>query len=148
MTLPLRLLYIAILQVILTSIITYYLVSNEYRVLSNKSVKALESFLINQKKQELKNYTAIALSSVEHIYKLNNKDEEIQSVVADFVNNMLYNGDDGYFFIYDHKGNNVVHPKEPNRVGKNWWNLEDNNGEKIIQVLINNGRRFGWSCNT
>lgn len=150
MTLPLRLLYIAILQVILTSIITYYLVSNEYRVLSNKSVKALESFLINQKKQELKNYTAIALSSVEHIYKLNNKDEEIQSVVADFVNNMLYNGDDGYFFIYDHKGNNVVHPKEPNRVGKNWWNLEDNNGEKIIQVLINNGKaggdyyRYNW----
>lgn len=151
MTLPLRLLYIAILQVILTSIITYYLVSNEYRELSDKSVKALESFLVAQKEQELKNYTAIALSSVEHIHALNKENsKEVQTVVTNIVNNMLYNGDDGYFFIYDNKGNNIVHPKEPNRVGKNWWNLEDSNGKNVIQALMKKAQsgggfyRYNW----
>jgi len=152
MTLPLRLLYIAIFQVILTSIITYYLVSNEYRELSDKTVKALESFLITQKEQELKNYTSIALSSVEHMYPLDkNSDEKIKDIVAETIENMLYNGDDGYFFIYDEEGNGVVHPKESYRVGKNWWDLEDSNGEKIIQVLIRNAQsggdfyRYNWS---
>ena len=105
MTLPLRLLYIAIFQVILTSIITYYLVSNEYRELSVKTVKELEIFLIKQKEQELKNYTSIALTSVEHMYpKDKNNDNKVKAVVADIVENMLYNGDDGYFFIYDING--------------------------------------------
>lgn len=151
MTLPLRLLYLTVLQVILTSIITYYLVSNEYRELSIKSVNALESFLIEQKEQELKNYASIALSSVEHLHTIKGSDEgENKDVISGIVENMLYNGDDGYFFIYDNKGNGIVHPKEPERVGKNWWELEDSNGEKIIQILINNAQigggfhRYNW----
>jgi len=143
MTLPLRLLYIAVFQVILTSVITYYLVSNEYRELSVKTVKALESFLIKQKEQELKNYTSIALTSVEHMYPSDkSNDNKVKGV---------YNGDDGYFFIYDVHGNNVVHPKQPNRVGKSWWDLRDSNGEMIIQVLIKNAQkggdfyRYNWS---
>ncbi|WP_159821911.1 cache domain-containing protein [Colwellia sp. 20A7] len=152
MTLPLRLLYIAIFQVILTSIITYYLVSNEYRELSVKTVKELESFLIKQKEQELKNYTSIALTSVEHMYPSDkSNDNKVKMVVADIVENMLYNGDDGYFFIYDTNGNSVVHPKQPNRVGQSWWDLRDDNGEMIIQVLIKNAQkggdfyRYNWS---
>lgn len=144
MTLPLRLLYIAVFQVILTSLITYYLMTNEYRDLSYKNVKALESFLINQKEQELKNYTSIALTSIEHMYNLFDADENInKKIVTDVLQNMLYNGDDGYFFIYDDTGKSIVHPKEPDRVGKNWWNLEDDNGEKIIQNLIRNAQNGG-----
>lgn len=152
MTLPLRLLYITVFQVILTSIITYYLVSNEYQELSVKTVKELEIFLIKQKEQELKNYTSIALTSIERMYPEDKKnDKKIQGVVATIVENMLYNGDDGYFFIYDVEGNNVVHPKQPSRVGKNWWDLKDSNGELIIQVLIKNAQnggdfyRYNWS---
>ncbi|MDO7084833.1 cache domain-containing protein [Pseudocolwellia sp. AS88] len=136
----------------MTSVITYYLVSNEYRELSVKTVKALESFLIKQKEQELKNYTSIALTSVEHMYPSDkSNDNKVKGVVADIVENMLYNGDDGYFFIYDVHGNNVVHPKQPNRVGKSWWDLRDSNGEMIIQVLIKNAQkggdfyRYNWS---
>lgn len=144
MTLPIRLLYFTILQVILTSIITYYLVSSEYKDLSVKTVHSLESFLIAQKEQELKNYTSIALSSVEHLRLIEkNSETEMKQVVSSIVENMLYNGDDGYFFIYDQEGNGIVHPKEPNRVGRNWWGLEDNNGEKIIQTLITNAKEGG-----
>ncbi len=151
MTLPLRLLYLTVFQVIFTSIITYSLVSNEYRDLSIKSVKTLENFLIEQKQQELKNYASIALSSVEHLHTLDKNDGNTnKEVVAAIVEKMLYNGDDGYFFIYDNVGNGIVHPKEPNRVGQNWWELEDNNGEKIIQILVANAQagggfhRYNW----
>jgi len=127
-------LYISVIQVILTAFITYYLVTNQYRELSENNVHTLESFLISQKEQELENYTAIALSSVEHMYDVIGNNDQIG--VEDMFKNMLYNGDDGYFFIYDDQGVAIVHPKEPARVGKTWWELEDENGDKIIQILL------------
>ena len=56
---------------------------------------------------------------------------------------MLYNGDDGYFFMYDKDGLNIVHPKEPYRVGKTWWDMEDNAGNKVIQELLKNAQHGG-----
>lgn len=145
MTLPLRLLYVAVLQVILTSFITYFLITDEYRDLSEKNVIILENFLIEQKKQTLKNYTSIALTSVNQAYDAPEKyrNQTAQETVADTFNGLVYNGDDGYFFIYDAQGNSIVHPKESYRVGKNWWHLEDSNGEKIIQLLIQNAKNGG-----
>ena len=144
MTLPLRMFYIAIVQVILTSFIIYYLVTSQYRELSGMNVKTLESFFIAQKEQELKNYTSIALSSVEHIYKLSEEtNQEKQINVADIFENIRYNVDDGYFFIYDNKAVAIVHPIEPDRVGESWWDLEGDNGDKIIQILLENAHNGG-----
>lgn len=141
MTIPLRMLYISVIQVILTSFITYYFVTHQYQELSKNNVQTLEAFLISQKEQELKNYTAIALSSVEHMYELF-KDKNKLSV-EDIFKNILYNDDDGYFFIYDNAGVAIVHPKEQDRVGKSWWDLEDDNGENTIQILLANAHRGG-----
>ena len=144
MILPVRLFIIAGLQVLLTAVITYFFVSNEYRDLSQQSLETLENFLIEQKKQEIKNYTSLAVSAVEHIYLPSTPDNHVaKALVTNVLDNMLYNGDDGYFFIYDNKGNSIAHPKEPFRIGENWWNLEDEKGNKIIQILISNAQKGG-----
>jgi two-component system NarL family sensor kinase len=107
-----RLMLIAVLQVVLTSLVTYYFVTKEYRDLSSESLITLEKFLIDQKKQELKNYTALAKSSVNHLYSQSIPDNTaIKSVVAQIFDGLLYNGDDGYFFVYDGNGTNISHPK-------------------------------------
>ncbi|MEM5527700.1 cache domain-containing protein [Gammaproteobacteria bacterium AS21] len=141
---PLRFLYLTVIvQVLLTSVITYYLVTDEYRKLSSESLKTLESFFYQQKKQELKNYTALATAAVKHLSLTGEANSQLQKdKVADILNLMLYDGDDGYFFIYDETGTNISHPKESFRVGKNWWELE-NRGEKIIQILIKNAQAGG-----
>jgi len=144
MFLPTRLLYIAAFQVILMSIATYFFVTSEYRTLSSQSLQAIDHFLIEQKKQELKNYTSLAVSAVEELYHVKEPNiKEAQIKVAKVLNNMLYNGDDGYFFVYDGEGNSIAHPKEPFRIGKNWWNLENKKGEKTIQILISNAKSGG-----
>lgn len=135
---------IAVLQVVLTSLVTYYFVTKEYRDLSSDSLITLEKFLIDQKKQELKNYTALAKSSVNHLYSQSIPDDTpVKRVVSQIFNGLLYNGDDGYFFVYDGSGTNISHPKEPFRIGKNYWELEDKSGEKIIQILLNNAKNGG-----
>ena len=144
MTLPLRLLFVAVLQVVLTSIITYYLVTDEYRGLSSQSVDTLENFLIEQKHQELKNYTLLAVSAMTDAYENSDiDDKQAKARVTEIIHDMTYSGRDGYFFVYDGEGNGVVHPKEPYRVGKNWWELEGENGDKTIQILVANAKAGG-----
>ncbi|MBL4822337.1 MAG: cache domain-containing protein [Colwellia sp.] len=152
MNLPLKLLYIAIFQVILTSIAVFFFFSSEYRQLSSQSLHSVENFLLEQKKRELKNYTALAVSSVEHLFAgEKNIDPQAQANVVSLLNNLLYNGEDGYFFVYSSDGVNIAHPKESFRVGENWWDLEDNKGEKIVQILIKKAQagggfhRYKWS---
>jgi len=152
MNFPLKLLYIAVIQVILTSMVVFFFFSSEYRELSSQSLRSVEGFLLEQKKRELKNYTALAISSVEHMFAGEKKiDQQAQTNVVNLLNNLLYNGDDGYFFVYRSDGVNIAHPKEPFRVGKNWWDLEGDKGEKIIQILIEKAQagggfhRYKWS---
>jgi len=144
MILPIRLFYIAVIQVILTSIVIYFFVSSEYLTLSQHNLKTLETFLINQKKQELKNYTSLASAAIKHLHpeaEPNAKSKQL--AIRNLINELLYNGDDGYFFVYDDKGVNIAHPKEPQRVGESWWELESDRGNKIIQRLVNNAKSGG-----
>ncbi|MFP3615565.1 cache domain-containing protein, partial [Paraburkholderia sp. SIMBA_050] len=45
-------------------------------------------------------------------------------------------GPDGYFFVYDLHGNSLMHPREPERVGHNFWSMRDPQGALTIQQLI------------
>ena len=144
MSFSLRIQLFAVTQVILTAFLTYFFVTNEYRDLSNENVKTLESFLISQKQQELQNYTAIAKASIEHIYAAAAADDEVaKKKVADILSTLIYNGHDGYFFVYDDKGTNIVLPTEPYRVGQNYWDITNDKGEKTIQILIENAKNGG-----
>lgn len=152
MNLPLKLLYIAVFQMILTSTVVFFFFSSEYRELSSQSLHSVESFLIEQKKRELKNYTALAVASVQHIFSdENTTSQQAKSNAINLLNNLLYNGDDGYFYVYRSDGVNIAHPKESFRVGKNWWHLESDQGEKIVQILIEKAQagggfhRYKWS---
>lgn len=146
MILPLRLLYITVIQVILTSIVIFFFVTNEYRTLSNNNLQTLKTFLLNQKKQELQNYTSLAQAAIKHTNPINtdeNDKKAKQNAVENLLNQLLYNGNDGYFFAYNDEGVNIAHPKEPYRIGKSWWTLEDDSGKKIIQLLISNAKSGG-----
>lgn len=152
MNLPLKLLYVAIFQVILTSVMVFFFFSSEYRELSSQSLQSVENFLLEQKKRELKNYTALAVSSVEHMFSGEETiNQQTQDDVVNLLNNLLYNGDDGYFYVYRSDGVNIAHPKEPFRVGKSWWDLESDKGEKIVQILLRKAKdgggfhRYKWS---
>lgn len=93
----------AVIQVILTALFTYIFVTNEYRDLSEQNVATLEAFLIEQKQQELKNYTEIAKASIQHIYAGAAKDDPVaQELVANILSTLIYDGHDGYFLSLIH----------------------------------------------
>ncbi|MBU2414895.1 MAG: cache domain-containing protein, partial [Gammaproteobacteria bacterium] len=62
-------------------------------------------------------------------------DAEAQSRVKKILEGLSYE-DDGYFFAYEMSGINLVHPTQPDFVGKNLWNFQDRTGNYLIQGLI------------
>ncbi len=92
------------------------------------------------RREELKNYTQIAVNAVEHIYKNTaDNDVEAQHMVTDIFRGLRY-GDDGYFFVYDYQGNSIVNPQKTHLEGQNLWYLRDSNGVYVIRSLVREGK--------
>ena len=99
--------------------------------------------MLAAKKSELLNYLRLAQTSIRHIYEGATPDDLVAKRRVKEVLNALTYGPDGYFFVYDYEGNNLVHPKQPHRVGNNWLDLKDPFGNFVIQNLIKRAKEGG-----
>lgn len=136
MELKQKILLLAILPLVVSIVSITFIVTQQSKELSEKAIEVFETKLLSAKKEELKNYISLAKTAIDHIYS----DDSIplaraQAEAREILNDLEF-GPDGYFYVYDYKGNNIVHPKQPKRVGNNWWDLEDANGNLVIRNLI------------
>jgi len=119
------------------------LVTHQTQSLSEGEIASFKKTMLTAKKAELLNYLSLAESSIRHIYDpAGPGDEGAKGQVKEILHGLTY-GRDGYFFVYDFKGNNLVHPRQSYRVGKNWWGLKDLKGTLVIQGLIQRAREGG-----
>ncbi|ASP34653.1 cache domain-containing protein [Labrenzia sp. VG12] len=136
MTFKTKLLLITILPLIAVSMliggVTYY----QSRELIAAETRSVEERILASKRQEIRNYVSLALTSIEQIYREEpNGRAAAQQEVKEILQNLTFDYD-GYFFVYQLDGTNVVHPKLPHLVGGNWWDLQDDKGDYVIRNLI------------
>jgi two-component system NarL family sensor kinase len=143
LSLRLKIVLLAALPLVLAMLAIGVLIVEQSKDLSARQIATLERSLLEAKKAELRYYIALALNSIEHIYRHAGADDEDAKRRARVILNDLSYGPDGYFFVYDYKGNNLVHPRQSFRVGKNWWGLKDAKGNLVIQNLIVQAKRGG-----
>lgn len=99
--------------------------------------------MLDAKKTELLNLTNLALSAIQNIYQAAGpNDEKAKEQVRAILTGLDY-GKDGYFFVYDYDGNNVVHPRQSFRPGHNWLKLIDPDGDQVIANLIEKAKQGG-----
>jgi len=103
--------------------------------LAEQQRASVEAAYIESKETELKHYVALGLKAIAPLYESGNNDETTRNKAKAILAKMDY-GDDGYFFIYDLNGTNLMHPRLPEVVGKNLWELRDSQGNPTIQKLI------------
>nr|WP_319948425.1 cache domain-containing protein [uncultured Shimia sp.] len=138
-----KLFLLATLPLILAVAAISIIVANQSREFAEREIKALETQLIEAKKAELKNYLSIARTAFVNIYgRAAPDDAQAKLAVTQILSSMLY-GQDGYFFVFDYQGNNLVSPRQTYLIGKNWQGLEDPNGINITDALIEIARRGG-----
>ncbi|MEW9900245.1 cache domain-containing protein [Chitinivorax sp. PXF-14] len=124
----------------------------QYRAerLAERQVELIEESFMAAKRAELKHYVELALSSIQPLYDARRDDPAAQEQAKAILRAINY-GDDGYFFVYDMSGRNIVHPRQPQLVGRNLWNLTDPQGRHVIQALLaaasrdgDGYQRYGW----
>jgi len=111
--------------------------------LARASIDAFESSLLPAKEAELLNLTNLAISAIDTVYQAAAiDDEDAKRQVRDILGTLEY-GEDGYFFVYDYDGNNIVHPRQAYRPGQNWLDLVDPDGNRVIASLIAKAQQGG-----
>src|SRR6056297_1031002 len=134
---------IATLPFVMAAVVISVLVTLQSRQLAEREIQQLEAQLIAAKRAELRNYLSIARSAIINTYGRAAPDDELaKQLVTQTLSALLY-GQDGYFFVYDYDGNNLVSPRETDLIGANWSGMTDPNGVPITDELIRLARSGG-----
>ena len=110
--------------------------------LEQQQAQVLEDVLLNAKRDELRSYITLALTSIDHLYGAGRDDQAAKEQAKAILSNMTF-GDDGYFFVYAYDGLNLVHPRQPELVGTKMWNMRDSDGTWVIRELIARAKEGG-----
>jgi two-component system NarL family sensor kinase len=99
----------------------------------------IQAAYLSSKEVELRHYVELATSAVMPLYEASGRNARDDSLLRTQALAMLQKmdfGPDGYFFVYDLHGNALMHPREPERVGHNYWSMRDPQGSLTIQQLV------------
>lgn len=134
---------LAVLPLAIAMLLVVLMTQYQFDKLSLETAAAYNESVIERRQIELKNYTLLALSSIDHLYNNDDIDQDVaQELAKNVLTNLIYK-EDGYFFAYTMDGTGVLHPKQPYRIGENWWDLKDEAGTPLIQELIKNAQAGG-----
>jgi two-component system NarL family sensor kinase len=138
-----KLFLIATLPLILTAVVLSVVVTLQSRQMAEQEIATLEAQLIAAKRAELKNYISIARTAFVNTYgRAAPDDAAAMEQVSQILAAMLY-GQDGYFFVFDYDGTNLVSPRRTELIGRNWSGLEDASGVPVTDELIRLARSGG-----
>ncbi|AIJ71257.1 hypothetical protein C064_00917 [Brucella suis 63/252] len=143
MTLRYQIVALAIIPLIVAILTITAFITWQSANLVQSSIATFEKNMLKAKETELLNLTNLALSAIQKVYEeAGPNDEDAMEKVRAILTSLDY-GRDGYFFVYDYNGNNVVHPRQLFRPGHNWLNLTDPDGDRVIANLIAKAKEGG-----
>jgi two-component system NarL family sensor kinase len=131
-----QIIVLAIAPLILSIATVTFFITWQSTQLMQSSIRMFEDYMLDARRAELLSLTNLALSSIKDIYSAAGPDDEAAKAKVRAILAELNYGEDGYFFVYDYDGNNIVHPRQQYREGHNWINLVDPDGDRVIAQLI------------
>jgi two-component system NarL family sensor kinase len=131
-----KLALVAALPLILVVAAIALIVATQSKTSAEREIRALETQILEAKKAELRNYVTQARNGFYFIYgNAPPNDENAKRQVMQILSAMIY-GDEGFFFVYDYDGNNLVSPRQTDLIGKNWIDLTDSEGAQVVAEHI------------
>ena len=137
-----KVLFLAITPLILALCAIALAVWHQSELLAQQQRATIQQAYLSSKEAELKHYVTLAQHSIAHLYD-GGRDDKVAREEAKRILSMLSYGDDGYFFVYDMQGNSLMHPRQPELVGRNLYDLRDEQGQPTIQKLLQRAREGG-----
>lgn len=142
MRLKAKLLTLAAVPLLLALVLIAAALLHQQRQLAQRQHELVEGEYMNARRDELRNYVELAISTVRPLYESGRDDEATQAQAVRLLRSLDY-GRDGYFFVYDLQGKSLMHSRQPELVGQDLWELRDPEGRPTIQRLINQAKAGG-----
>ncbi|CAK3963455.1 two-component system, NarL family, sensor kinase [Vibrio crassostreae] len=143
MPLKAKLILLTLLPLLLVTASISWISLHQTKTLGAKEVEIFRDSLIKSRENALKDTVDLAFNAIEHIYN----DPDIQEAQAKTevraILSKLRYGSDGYFFAYDRHGTNLVHPIQPELIGQNLLELQDEDGDFLIEALLREAQTGG-----
>lgn len=137
-----KIIVLAIAPLIVALIGIAFAVQYQAAILAQQQRASVEAAYLASKEAELKHYVSLAERSIAHLYDSGRDDEATKNEAKAILAKLDY-GDDGYFFLYNLEGRNLMHPRQPQLVGRDLWELRDTKGSPTIQRLIAQAKAGG-----
>lgn len=138
-----KIFFIALLPVILISAAMIFVIDLQSRRMAQSQADMVGALYERLKREELENYVTLARNAIGPAYNSTLKTRRQAQLEAKAIIRKMTIGEDGYFFIYDDAGNNIVNPRLTHLVGSNWIGLEDIEGRQVIRDLIRGAKSGG-----
>ncbi|MEX6503867.1 cache domain-containing protein [Pseudomonas zhanjiangensis] len=140
MQLKQKIVALAILPLLLAIAAIGVLVQAQALRLGEQQQRLIENSIIASKRAELRNYVELGLSAIAPLYASGRDDPVTQQQVLAILLGLDY-GNDGYFFVYDDQGRSLMHPRQPELVGRNLLTMADPERVQAIQALLHSAQR-------
>lgn len=142
MRLHTKVLLLAILPLLASLALIALAVRQQEGELARREHAMVERAYMDARRAELRNYVALATSTVQPLYARGGNDAADRAQALALLAALDF-GRDGYFFVYDLQGRVLMHSRQPELVGKDLWELRDPRGQPTIQQLIAKARAGG-----
>ena len=145
MTLKIKILTLALLPLIIMSVVVSAVHQRQTRQLSEQEIVTFEKKLLASKRESLRHYVQLALTSIEDALQKLQQGVPRPVVEAEVKRKLsaLSFGDDGYIFAYTPEGINLVHSVQPHLIGQNLFAFQDSDGKFLIQALLEKAKEGG-----
>ncbi|KQP14937.1 cache domain-containing protein [Pseudorhodoferax sp. Leaf267] len=133
---------LAILPLLASLALIALAMRHQERELARREHAMVERAYMDARRDELRNYVALAASTVQPLYDRGGNDPAERAQALQLLASLDY-GRDGYFFVYDLQGKVLMHSRQPELLGQDLWELRDQQGRPTIQQLIARARAGG-----
>lgn len=130
-----KVIFLAVAPLIVALCAIALFVRQQAIALAHEQHATIQRAYLASKQAELKHYVDLASHSIAHLTASGRSDPATLAEAKRVLQSLSF-GDDGYFFVYDMAGRNLMHPRQPELVGRDLWNLRDAFGTPTIQNIV------------
>jgi len=130
-----KLIFLAIAPLIMSLCAIALFVRQQAITLAQEQHATIQQAYLASKEAELKHYVELASHAIAHLTASGRADPATLAEAKRVLSSLSF-GDDGYFFIYDMQGRNLMHPRQPELVGRDLSTLRDADGRPTIRNLL------------
>jgi two-component system NarL family sensor kinase len=132
MQLRYKVVLLAVAPLVLAAGLLAFVVREQSLALAKSQIDGIDELLA---RDELLNLMNIARKAISELDSAEHADEQTKTRVLEKLRSLDF-GKNGYFYVYDLDGTNLMHPWWRQLEHNKQWNLTDDQGHLIIQQLI------------